>query len=256
MYEWLLPRIKQAKQVLKEYSVDWEFILNPPATEAEIIACEAELGTRIPYGYREFLLQWNGAYLFRLADGRLPEGPVLDYYYDEDTDFFLHGTRTIVEWHNTMLFDEEAQGSILIFANICKELCDCGFDVRPTSEVQDAVLECQAIYSLLEGFPDTKISNSFEEWLEKILNRIILEHKHPIYWSDEYWEPGEDGLNKIRESLENRKLSCQKDRERYQNFDVQEVSHGTQSIDTSSDYKVAFKTSTIFLHVSKPSKEK
>jgi hypothetical protein len=110
MYEWLPPRIEQAKRVLHQFSLNWEFILNPPASEAEITACEAVLGIQLPRSYRNFLLQWNGAYLFRDARGELPNGPLLSSSCDIDTAIFLQGARTIVElneqggFENTWLF--------------------------------------------------------------------------------------------------------------------------------------------------------
>ena len=43
LFEWLPERIEQAHKVFQEFSLDWTFILNPPATEAEIQACEVTL---------------------------------------------------------------------------------------------------------------------------------------------------------------------------------------------------------------------
>ncbi|WP_277128211.1 SMI1/KNR4 family protein [Chlorogloeopsis fritschii] len=67
MFEWLPERIEQAQQVFQEFSLDWTFILNPPATETEIRACEEALGVTLPPSYREFLLRHNGANFFVLT---------------------------------------------------------------------------------------------------------------------------------------------------------------------------------------------
>jgi cell wall assembly regulator SMI1 len=74
MYEWLAHRVAQAKEVLQDFSMDWGFVLNSPASEAEISNCESELGVRLPSSYREFLLEFNGVELF-YPEQRNPYAP-------------------------------------------------------------------------------------------------------------------------------------------------------------------------------------
>jgi hypothetical protein len=181
MYNWVLPRIEQTKRVLHQFSLDWQFILNPPASEAEISSCEAVLGMQLPPSYRKFLLQWNGAYLFRNARGELPDGPFITSSCDIDTAIFLHGTQTIVELNEQGNCDE-MRNSLLRFASVGIESDFCGFDIRQI-EGEPVVLDCGACFSL-EKCLATKISNSFVEWLEKIFDQVIVEKKEPIFWFD------------------------------------------------------------------------
>jgi cell wall assembly regulator SMI1 len=57
VFEWLRERIEQAKIISQEFEQDWKFVLNLPATEAAIQACEGALGVPLPPSYREFLLK-------------------------------------------------------------------------------------------------------------------------------------------------------------------------------------------------------
>ena len=199
MYEWFLPQIEHTKQILQDFSLNLEFILNPPAA-AEITACEVALGIQIPQSYREFLLQWNGAYLFREASGELPGGPLLSSSCDIDTAIFLQGTRTIVDLNEQGHF-ENTQSSLLIFADVGLESDFCGFDMRQTTGSDYAIVDCGACFSLEECLK-RRISNSFAEWLKKIFDQVIVEKKDPIFWFDM-----PQGLDKVREQYKELNLA-------------------------------------------------
>jgi cell wall assembly regulator SMI1 len=72
MFDWLAERIAAARGRAREG--EWRFVLNPPATEDAVRACEAALGLPLPPPHRAFLLRWDGAAFFRQAvaslDGR------------------------------------------------------------------------------------------------------------------------------------------------------------------------------------------
>jgi len=94
MFEWLPERIEQAHRVFQELSLDWIFILNPPATADEIQACEVALGVTLPPSYREFLLQYNGAYLFCTDLGETSDGSVWD-----NLGLIIQGTDNLVQFN-------------------------------------------------------------------------------------------------------------------------------------------------------------
>jgi hypothetical protein len=237
MYEWLPSRIGQAKQTLQDFSLNWESILNPPASEAEITACEAVLGMQLPRSYRNFLLQWNGAYLFRNAKGELPDGPFINLSCDIDTAIFLHGTQTIVELNEQGNCDE-MQNSLLRFASVGMESDYCGFDIRQI-EGEPVVLDCGACFPLEECLA-TKISNSFVEWLEKIFDQVVVEKKEPIFWFNLQEE-----LNRVAEEYKKLNLARENDQQSFSNPNEKQ-NNTVDEISVVKSYKRATATILFF----------
>jgi hypothetical protein len=101
MFEWLSARIEQAKETLKEFSLEGEFLLNPPATETDIQACEAALGNSLPASYREFLLHCNGATLcYEMSECDRPDQTSLIHDWSNRcaSGLIIHGTNDLIKF--------------------------------------------------------------------------------------------------------------------------------------------------------------
>lgn len=181
MFEWIPERIEQANRVLQEFLLDWAFILNPPATEAEIRACELALGVPLPPSYRKFLLRWNGAYLFRDNEDDLPNGSWWD-----NSRIFIQGTNNLVEFsqeNKQGRFTDEEWDSLIAFCYLGSIGTGdfCGLDPQQTTNSEYAVLDC-----FNEQDParwrQARIASSFAEWLERVFDQVVLQKKCPEYW--------------------------------------------------------------------------
>jgi hypothetical protein len=191
VYQGLAHRVAQAKEVLQDFSMDWGFILNSPASEAEISTCEPELGVRLPSNYREFLLEFNGAELF------YPEQQNSDA---PGTLISIMGTQSIVSLNAEMIPDED-KSSLLLFCEAAHGLGGdfCGFSLQQIVDGECAVVFCQSGYSM-EDWINTYIAVSFMEWLSKIFNHVIEEKKFPLYWDIGYF--GVEELDQISEQYQ------------------------------------------------------
>jgi tetratricopeptide (TPR) repeat protein len=190
MFEWLLGQVKQAKQILSSFSLNWEITLNPPATAAGIEACEAALGVRLPESYRAFLLQHDGAYLFSQNMAHSPEGP---QYGIE-----IYGTQNLVEancefksWFIQDSDNKEKWGSLILFCCVIQSSDYCGFDLQQTVDSESPVLD---FYH--DGKPEDwrqwAIAPTFKDWLLRVFETVTERQSHPIYWF-------EDGASLARE---------------------------------------------------------
>jgi hypothetical protein len=188
MYEWLAHRVAQAKEVLQDFAMDWTFMLNPPASQAEIDACESLLGLQLPPSYREFLLHFNGAELFH------PEQQNSDA---PGTLISIMGTQSVVNLNAEMIYKED-RSSILLFCEAAHGLGGdfCGFSLQQIVDGECAVVFCQSGNSM-EDWINTYIAVSFMEWLNKIFNHVIEEKKFPLYWDIGYF--GVEELDQISE---------------------------------------------------------
>lgn len=178
MFEWLSERIEQAHKVFQEFSLDWTFILNSPATEAEIQACEVDLGVALPPSYREFLLRWNGAYLFCVEEDILPPGW-------ENSGLVIHGTATLLgfnqpEWEG---FTAEEWNSLVAFCYLGRVRSGdfCALDPQQTTNSEYTVLDCFHELTPAE-WRQARIAFSFAGWLERLFNQVVDEKKLPEYW--------------------------------------------------------------------------
>lgn len=178
MFEWLPERIEQAYKVFEEFSLDWTFILNPPATEAEIQACEVALGVALPPSYREFLLRWNGAYLFRYAQDEPPM-----YGWWDDSGIVIQGTTTLLEFTQDNQEVYEEWDSLIAFCYLGGIGTGdfCVLDPQQITDTEYAVLDCFHEVSPTE-WRQVQIASSFAEWLARIFDEVVDDKKQPEYW--------------------------------------------------------------------------
>jgi len=180
MFEWLPERIEQAKKVFQEFSLDWTFILNPPATEAEVQACEVAIGVALPPSYRKFLLRCNGAYLFRIEQD---EPPIYSWW--DDSGIVIQGTHTLLEFTqaNREGFTDEEWNSLIPFCYLGSILTGdfCALDPQQLTESEYAILDCD--YELDPArWRQAKIASSFAEWLARTFDKVVDHKKQPEYW--------------------------------------------------------------------------
>jgi tetratricopeptide (TPR) repeat protein len=180
MFEWLPERIEQAQQVFQEFSLDWAFILNPPATETEIRACEEALGVTLPCSYREFLLRYNGANLFCTDSGETCDRSIWD-----DSGLIIYGTDNLVEFNQETkeIYTDEEWDSLIAFCYLERIGTGdfCGLDPRQTTNSEYAVLDC--FHELAPAdWRQARIASSFADWLARIFDQVVLHKKYPEYW--------------------------------------------------------------------------
>ena len=181
MFEWLPERIEQARRVFQEFSLDWTFILNSPATEAEIRVCEAALGVPLPPSYRKFLLQYNGARLFCLDQGETFDDSAWD-----SPRLIIQGTDNLIEFNQQQkedMFTDEEWNSLIAFCYLeCMGTGDfCAFAPQQAIASEYAVLDCRHELTPVE-WREAQIAVSFAEWLERIFSQVVDYRKQPEYW--------------------------------------------------------------------------
>lgn len=180
MFEWLPARIEQARRVFQEYSLDWTFNLNSPATEEEIRVCEAALGVPLPPSYRNFLLQYNGGRLFCFDQEEMLDDSAWD-----SPRLIIQGTDNLIEFNQQQkeMFTDQEWNSLIAFCDLeCMGSGDfCGFDPQQALNSEYAVLDCMHELTPLE-WQQTRIATSFAEWLERIFSQVVDHRKQPEYW--------------------------------------------------------------------------
>lgn len=191
MYEWLPRRLEQAMKVFQEFSLDWTFVLNEPASEAMIQACELELGLVLPPRYREFLLQFNGAHLF-CTEGEIRSNT---HPWWVGSGLMIQGTDTLVLFKQAMQVGSASQEweSFIPFCYLGYIGTGdfCALDPQQLDDSEYAVLDCD--HELVPSeWQKAKIASSFEEWLKKLFNQVIDQNNFPEYWFDV--EPSSSGL--------------------------------------------------------------
>jgi tetratricopeptide (TPR) repeat protein len=174
MFEWLPERIEQAYQIFQEFSLDWTFILNPPPTADEIQACEVALGVPLPPSYREFLLRYNGAYLFCTDLGETSDGSVWD-----NLGLIIQGTDNLVKFNQHKkeeIYLNEEWNSLIAFCDLGRIGTGdfCGLDPQQTINSDYRVLDC--FHELAPA------ASSFAEWLVRIFDQVVVHKKYPEYW--------------------------------------------------------------------------
>ncbi len=126
------------------------FKLTEPANQNEILQVEQDLGKLLPYGYKEFLLQYNGARL---------------YDYEGLDGYVLLGTKDIVSTNRFVAstFEEDWIDNFIIFAKYIGEGNYLAFDSR-TEEYK--VVDC-----FMEELPQdwNEVASSFDVFLKEII---------------------------------------------------------------------------------------
>lgn len=183
MFEWLPRRLEQSMKVFQEFSLDWTFVLNEPASESLIQACELELGLVLPPSYREFLLQFNGVHLFCTeAEIRSNTHP-----WWVDSGLMIQGTDTLELFNQAMRFGSTSQewNSLIPFCYLGRIGTGdfCALDPQQIDESEYAVVDCDSELVPSE-WQKAKIASSFEEWLKKLFNQVIDQNNFPEYWLD------------------------------------------------------------------------
>lgn len=191
MYEWLPRRLEQAMKVFQEFSLDWTFVLNEPASESLIQACELELGLVLQGSYREFLLQFNGVHLF-CTEGEIRSN---SHPWWVDSGLMIQGTDTLALFNQAMQVGSASQegNSLIPFCYLGYiGIGDfCALDPQQLNDSEYAVLDCD--HELVPSeWQKAKIASSFEEWLKKLFNQVIDQKNFPEYWFDV--EPSSSGL--------------------------------------------------------------
>lgn len=179
MFEWLPEQIERAKIISDEFEQGWEFLLNPPATEADIRSCEAVLGIPLPPSYKEFLLRWNGAYLFRIDESQSSND-----LWDGSSLIHIQGTQYLLEFNQQVrgdLSDEEWNLLILFAYRYSGDYY--GLDPYQTKNSEYAVLNCEHDSHSLKWW-QSKIASSFTEWLERLFDQVANRRQLPEYWLD------------------------------------------------------------------------
>ena len=201
MYEWLPRRLEQAMRVFQEFSLDWTFVLNEPASESSLKSCELELGLVLPSSYREFLLQFNGAHLF-CTEGEIRSNT---HPWWVGSGLMIQGTDTLVLFNQAMQVGSPSQEWKLIpfcYLGYIGTGDFCALDPQQLDDSEYAVLDYDHELVASE-WQKAKIASSFEEWLKKLFNQVIDQNNFPEYWFDV--EPSSSGLlvghsNRILES--------------------------------------------------------
>lgn len=180
MFEWLPDQIERAYQVFKEFSLDWKFILNQPATETEIQACEVALGISLPPSYREFLLCYNGAKLFCTYEVENPNNA-----WRDNSGIIIYGTDNLVEFNQQQkqIYIDFDWNSLIVFCDLASIGTGdfCALDPQNQINSEYAVLDCMHDL-VIEDWRESKIASSFEQWLTKIFDQVVLYNKQPEYW--------------------------------------------------------------------------
>lgn len=183
MYEWLPRRLEQAMKVFQEFSLDWTFVFNEPASESLIQACELDMGLVLPGSYREFLLQFNGAHLF------CTESEIRSHSHSwwVDSGLMIQGTDTLVLFNQDRRANWTSQEweSFIPFCYLGYIGTGdfCALDPQQLDDSEYAVLDCD--HELVPSeWRKAKIASSFEEWLKKLFNQVIEQKNFPEYWFD------------------------------------------------------------------------
>lgn len=178
MFEWLPERIEQAKIISDEFEQGWKFLLNPPATEAEIRACEMGLGVPLLPSYREFLLRWNGAHLFYTNESLLPDG---DIWRHGGPMFSIQGAHELIAFNqeNRLDFTDKEWNSLILFCSYVGGGDSCGLDPQQTTNLEYTVIDCFHELEPAE-WQQARIATFFAEWLERLFD-CVDERKHPAY---------------------------------------------------------------------------
>jgi len=181
MFDWLTERIEQAQTVFQEFSLDWTFILNPPATAAEIRASEVALGVPLPPSYREFLLRCNGARLFCTDQSETPERSWMEQF-----GLIIQGSDNLIKFNQQEkgeMFSDEEWDSLIAFCYLGRIGTGdfCALDPQQTTNSEYEILDC--FHELVPiDWRQARIASSFAEWLAKIFDQVVEQKKLPEYW--------------------------------------------------------------------------
>jgi hypothetical protein len=183
MYTWLPQKIEQVKAILNNKKIAMDFKLNPPASQAEIQQCEDELSLTLPNSYKEFLKLTNGAHIF-CSESTIES---IDPWWT-DTGILIQSTTTICNFnlhHDRVYLDDgSSEKKYIAFCHLgfIGTGDFCGFDVTSHENLEYKVLDCQLDYSFEDWQEEHVIADSFEDWLIKVFDEVILNHNRPEYW--------------------------------------------------------------------------
>lgn len=183
MYTWLPQKVKQAQQILEKQNIELGFKFNPPANQAEIQRCEAELGFILPHSYKEFLKFSNGANVF------CSEQPTfkITLPWLADSGILIHSTSTIVPFNqdqDQVYVEKDSEKKYIAFCYLGYIATGdfCSFDITTYANSEYKVLDCQHDCSFEEWQAEHIIAKSFEDWLIKIFDEVIQNNGRPEYW--------------------------------------------------------------------------
>jgi SMI1 / KNR4 family (SUKH-1) len=183
MYTWLPQKVEQAQQILEEQNIELGFKFNPPASQAEIQRCEAELGFILPHSYKEFLKFSNGANVFCSDQPRFE----ITLPWLADSGILIQSTSTIVPFNqdqDRVYVEDDSEKKYIAFCYLGYIATGdfCSFDITTYANSEYKVLDCQHDYSFEEWQVEHIIANSFEDWLIKIFDEVIQNNGRPEYW--------------------------------------------------------------------------
>ena len=187
MYEWMPEAMEQSQKVFQAFSLDWGFKMNEAATEEEISQCEAELALVLPPSYREFLLNHNGARLFRSSAKTQPSSS----FWWADSGVVIFGTKALIQYRplirDYFLYDDDSSiedyPSVLPIAYLghigTGDFCALNRDKLVDKE--HPVLDCDHELAP-SAWKKAPIASSVEAWLKKMFDCVIENRSRPEYW--------------------------------------------------------------------------
>jgi hypothetical protein len=183
MYTWLPQKIKHAHAILMDKDNPMAFNLNPPASQEEIQRCENRLSLYLPKSYQEFLAVTNGAHFFCGESTIESTEP-----WWTETGLLIQSTETICAFnlfHDQVYVNEEnPEKNYIAFCHLGYVGTGdfCSFDITSAIESEYKVLDCQHDCSFEDWNESHAIANSFEDWLNRIFDEVILKQNRPEYW--------------------------------------------------------------------------
>ena len=187
MYEWMSDAMQQANEVLQDFSFDWGFRFNAPATDAELNRAEAELALSLPESYRYFLSRHNGAHLFCSSTGNTSRTRT----WWADSGIVVFGTNALQEYRPTIydsfLYDDNSRiddyPSVLPIAYLGRigtgDFCALNRDKKVENE--NPVVGCDHELPASD-WKTAVIATSVEDWLQRMFQHVIQEKRFPEYW--------------------------------------------------------------------------
>lgn len=180
MFEWLSDRIEAVRGTAVAKENDWQFLLNPAASEEEIARCEQALHLPLPPSYRAFLRRSDGASFFR-REVRLPDGRTLATMGLE-----IAGTGRLPEL-NARLRAERAEprerwGRLIMAGDAPLGEGDL-WGLNPDTQADGE-------YAVVDGWHEqgpycwrqAVIASSFEAWLRRAFDEALATG-NPWYWA-------------------------------------------------------------------------
>jgi SMI1 / KNR4 family (SUKH-1) len=181
MYTWLPKKIEQAQAILSSKDITMGFKLNSPASLGEIQQCEDRLSLTLPKSFKEFLKFANGAHIFC---GESTRGSTESWW--AGTGILIQSTSSIVSFnqHVDQVYLEDGEKKYIAFCYLGYIGTGdfCGFDVTSYIDSECKVLDCYHDCSFEDWHESHVIADSFEDWLIKVFDEVIINKNRPEYW--------------------------------------------------------------------------